>query len=92
LLNYINFAIQADSHNPYVGMVHTLTLGRVPLLSIFNMVLSVISQTDTRRKSAPFQVGQSLNPYPPRYRMAFAFSDISIPHLQQCALQFTCLD
>jgi hypothetical protein len=26
-----------------------------------------------------------INPYPPRYRVAFAFSCILLPHLQQCA-------
>ena len=73
-------------------MAHTLTQGRVLLLSILNVVLSEFSQLDTRWTSAPFQVGQSLNPYPFHYRMAFAFSNLSIPHLQQCALRFTCLE
>ena len=72
--------IQSDSYNPYLGMAHTLTQSRVLLLSILNIVLPVFSQSDTSRKSAPFQVGQSLNPCPSRYRMAFAFSDISFPH------------
>jgi len=42
----------------------------------------------TRRMSAPFRVGQSLNPYPPHYKVAFASSCISGPHLHQCALRF----
>ncbi|CCK81260.1 uncharacterized protein TOL2_C31030 [Desulfobacula toluolica Tol2] len=29
-----------------------------------------------------------INPYPPHYRMAFAFSYILLPHPQQCALRF----
>ena len=32
----------------------------------------------------------SLNPYPPHYRVAFAFSAIRCLHLQQCSLRFTC--
>ena len=43
----------------------------------------------TRRMSAPFWAGQSLNPYPIHYRSAFAFSSILRPHPHQCALRFT---
>ena len=55
---------------------------------IIKVVLSVFSQRNTRWKSAPFRDGQSLNPYPPRYKAAFASSCISVPHLHQCALRF----
>lgn len=31
-----------------------------------------------------------LNPYPPHYRAAFAFSDLLYPHTQQSSLRLTC--
>lgn len=34
------------------------------------------------RKSALFRAGQSLNPYPPRYRAAFAFSSLTYLHVR----------
>ena len=74
----------------HLGKVHTLTQSHVLLLSFLSIVLSVFSQSDTRRPSAPFRARQILNLYPPHYRMVFAFSDISIQHLQQYALRFTC--
>ena len=36
----------------------------------------------------PGNVGILLNPYPPYYRTAFAFSSLLLPHLQQRALRF----
>ena len=81
--------IQSASHNLYGEGAHT-GQSRVLLLSFFNMVLSVFSQSDTRRTSAPFRTRQILNLYPSHYRMAFAFSGISIQHLQQYALRFIC--
>ncbi len=83
-----NFAIITYSHNAFWRKTHQLTKGRRHLLFFLKMVLSVFSQRNTGRTSAPFRTGQSLNPYPPHYKTAFASSDISGPHLQQCALRF----
>ena len=87
-LGLIDFAIQAGSHSAFRRKAHTLAKGRVHLLSSLSAVLPVFSQRDTRWTSAPFRAGQILNPYPPHYRMAFASSSISSPHLQQRALRF----
>ena len=67
------------------------SLPRRHLRSFLKTVSHVFSQMDTRRTSALFRAGQSLNPYLRHYSAAFAFSDLSIPQLQQCALRFTCL-
>ncbi len=85
---YINFAMQADSHNAFWRKTHQLTKGRRHLLFFLKVVLSEFSQRNTRRTSAPFRAGQILNPYPSHYRTAFASSCILLPHLPQCALRF----
>jgi len=54
---YINFAIQADSHNAFWRKTHQLTKGRRHLLFFLKVVLSVFSQRNTRRTSAPFRAG-----------------------------------
>ena len=41
----------------------------------------------TSRKSALFRVGQSLNPYLPHYKTAFAFSGLLYPLLYRLALR-----
>ncbi len=87
-LPLINFAIQTGSHSAFRRKAHTLAKGRVHLLSSLGAVLPVFSQRDTRWTSAPFRAGRILNPYPSHYRMAFACSSISNPHLQQRALRF----
>jgi hypothetical protein len=84
----IDFAIQAGSHNTFRWKAHILARGLVHLLSSPNVVLSDFSQRDTRRTSAPFRAGPFLNPYLSHYRIAFASSSISDPHLLQRALRF----
>lgn len=92
---YINFAIITNSHNAFQRKAHQLTkVAVICFLSLkwFNQ-LSRNRNTcpdahGTRRTSAPFRVGQCLNPYPPRYKAAFASSCILLPHPHQCALRF----
>jgi len=50
---------------------------------------ALFSSSSTRWKFARFRGGQILNPYPPHYRAAFAFSIILYPHLHQLTLRLT---
>ena len=53
------------------------------------MALQAFSRSKTSRKWAPFRVGATA-PIQPRYRAAFAFSDLLYPHFQQPSLRSTC--
>ena len=55
----------------------------------FLMALQAFLRSKTSRKWAPFRV-RATAPIQPHYRVAFAFSDILYPHLQQRSLRSAC--
>jgi hypothetical protein len=75
-----DFAILTRRHHPETGE-EAPSLSRRHMRFFLKMVRPVISQKDTRWTSALFRAGQRLNPYPPHYGLAFACSNLSIPHL-----------
>ena len=57
--------------------------------SCFGFALKLSRDERPAGSLLPFRVGQSLNPYPTHYRLAFASSSIPYPQPYQLALRLT---